>query len=70
MVVGSFTNKNMISGPVHATKQFQKNRFFLTVVLFWIVLASFTNKNMIPRPLHATKQFQQKSVFVSLSCCF
>ena len=37
-----------------ATKQFQKIDFFLTFVLFLIVLASFTNKNMISRPVHAT----------------
>ena len=47
IVLGSFTNKNVISGPVPATKQFQKNSFFLTFGHILIVLASFTNKNMI-----------------------
>ena len=47
IVLASSTNKNMIPMPVHATKQFQKNRFFLNVVMFLIGLASFTNKNMV-----------------------
>ena len=60
----------MIPRPVHATKQFQKIRLFLTFVLFLIVLASFTNKNMISRPVHATKQFQKNRFFLTVVFVF
>ena len=60
IVLASFINKNTISRPVHASKQFQKIRLFLTFGQILIVLASFTKKNVISGPVHATKQFRKK----------
>ena len=58
-------SKSIFWASGSATKQFQKFRFCLTVVLFLIVLASFTNKNTISMPVHATKQFQKIRFFLT-----